>query len=756
MDFAGRKLSVEVGLLAHQTNAAAIVRYGDTVILATAVMAKETRMGIDFFPLTVEMQEKMYAAGKIKGSKFVKRDGRPTDNAVLDSRMIDRGLRPLFNQEMRNEVQVITTTLSYDEENPANILSLTASGLALHISDIPWHGPLVGICVGRIKGEFILNPTVQQLAESDFKLVFSATYDKVLMVDAEAKEIPEAEMLSAIKFGLDSARPLLDFMEKIKSEIGLPKQDEQKLVEAAYAEDEIPLLEKKAVFEEAKKFFAPQLDKYLFNQPKGTKRERKIVAKELLEKFVEQLHAQEKHEEIIDYVKNNFEIYLEEEVSRAILEKGQRVDGRALNQIRPLAGQVGLFPRTHGTGLFSRGETQVLTVVTLGAPGDAQVMDEMTERETKKSYIHYYNALAFCYGETGNIKTAGRREIGHGALAEKALIPMLPSKEEFPYTILVVSEVMGSNGSSSMASTCGSTLALLDAGVPLKKPVAGIAMGLASNGDNYKILTDLQDLEDGEGGMDFKVTGTTDGITAIQMDTKTTGLTLKLCEETLAQAKEARIQILEVINKTIPTHKPELSKYAPKIVTMRIDAERIGEVIGAGGKIINEIIDACNVKIDIDDDGLVAITGVGAEGVNKAIKWITDLLKDIEVGEVYTGKVVRLMDFGAFVEILPGRDGMVHISEFSNERVDKITDVVKVDQEVTVKVIEVDEKGRINLSVKQANPSYDPHSDNRRSFGGRSNDRPSNGGGYGGGQSGGRDGFGNRHDNKPSGNFDRR
>lgn len=710
-EFAGRKLVIETGKMAYQTNASCMVSYGETVVLATAVMAKEPRLGIDFFPLSVEMQEKMYAAGKIKGSRFIKRDGRPTDNAVLDSRMIDRGLRPLFNQELRNEVQVVATTLSYDGENPADLLAITAASAALHISDIPWHGPLVGVCVGRINGEFVLNPTELQLQESDMKLVFSAAYDKVLMVDAEGREIPEDAMAAAFKFGLEQVRPLLDFIEKVRSEIGLEKQDEQKLIEASYVGAEIALSEKKAAFEEAKKFFAPQLDQYLFNQPRGTKRERKSVAKKMLEKFVEELKAKETHTEIISYVEDNFEAYLEAEVTKAILDRDLRVDGRSLTQIRPLSCDAGVLPRTHGSGLFSRGETQVLSIVTLGAPGDAQILDEMTESDTKKSYMHFYNALPFCYGETGPIRGAGRREIGHGALAEKALAPVLPSKEDFPYTIVVVSEVMGSNGSSSMASTCGSTLSLMDAGVPITKPVAGIAMGLASDGSRYKVLTDLQDLEDGEGGMDFKVTGTKDGITAIQMDTKTSGLSLEICEKTLAQAKAARLEILDCIAATLPAPRAEMSKYAPRIVSFKIDPDKIREVIGTGGKVINEIIDACDVAIDIEDDGLVAITGNNPDGVKRAVDWVQNIVKEVEVGEVYTGKVVRLMDFGAFLEILPGKDGMVHISEFSNERVDKITDVAKLGDTFTVKVIEIDDKGRINLSVKKASPDYDPSKD---------------------------------------------
>jgi polyribonucleotide nucleotidyltransferase len=731
IEFAGRRLSVEVGKIALACNGSAIVRYGDTTVLATAVMGQDPRTGIDFFPLTVEMQEKMYAAGKIKGSRFVKRDGRPTDNAILDARMIDRGIRPLFNPDLRHEVQLAATTLSYDEENAADILAITASALALHISDIPWQGSLVGICIGKINGELILNPTNSQLNESDFKLVFSCSADKILMIDAEGKEIPENDFLAAMEFGLKQAKPLLDFIEKIKKEIGREKQDVNKLIEAAHQEGGVTLAEKKAVFDEAKKFFAPQLEKYLFNQPKGTKRERNAVALELLEKFLKQLKTNypDTPEQIITYIKENFGLYLEGEATRAILESERRIDGRGLTDIRSLSGEVSILPRTHGTGLFARGETQVLSVVTLGSPGDAQILDEMTEKDTKKRYMHFYSAPPYAYGEPGRFGGAGRREIGHGALAEKALLPVLPEKEDFPYTILVVSEVMGSNGSSSMASTCGSTLALLDAGVPIKKPVAGIAMGLASDGKNYKILTDLQDFEDGPGGMDFKVTGTSDGITAIQMDTKTDGLDLELCRKIFAQAKDARDGILKVITSTIPEPRKDLSPYAPRIVSLSIDPEKIGDVIGPGGKIINKIIEECDVKIDIDDDGLVAITGVGSEGISRAVKWVEDLVKEVEVGEIYTGKVVRLMDFGAFVEILPGKDGMVHISEFSDQRVDKITDVANIGKELTVKVIEIDDKGRINLSVKQANPNYNPASDSRSGRSGR-DDRSGGRGGF--------------------------
>lgn len=745
-EFAGRKLTVEVGKLAQQCNGACLVQYGETVVLATAVMGKEPKTGIDFFPLTVEMQEKMYAAGKIKGSKFVKRDGRPTDTAVLDGRKLDRGIRPLFNQEMRHEVQLATTILSYDQENLPDILAITAGALAIHISDIPWNGPLVGICVGRIDGELVLNPTQEQLSRSDFKLEFSISDGKVLMIDAEGKEISEPDFAAAFEFGIKSAEPLLAFADKIRQEIGLVKQDETALVESAWANMEIPLAEKKAALEVAKKFFAPQLDKYLFNQPRGTKRERKEIAKQLLEMCVEELKAKDTNQEIIEYIKLNFDLYLEEEVTKAILAKDLRIDGRGIHDIRPLSASVDILPRTHGTGLFQRGETQVLSIVTLGAPGDAQILDEMTQDDTKKSYMHFYSAPPYAYGEPGRFGGTGRREIGHGALAEKALLPVLPEKENFPYTIMVVSEVLGSNGSSSMGSTCGSTLALMAAGVPIKKPVAGIAMGLASDGKNYKVITDLQDFEDGPGGMDFKVTGTKDGITAIQMDTKTDGLSLDLCIEAMNRAKDARLKILEVMSSAIAEPRAQLSQYAPKIVCLKIDPEKIGEVIGTGGKIINKIIEECGVQIDIDDDGLVAITGVDQAGMDKAVQWVEGIVKEVEVGEIYTGKVTRLMDFGAFMEILPGKEGMVHISEFSNNRIEKISDAAAIGQEFKVKVIEIDDKGRINLSVKKAsadyNPAEDPRGGERRPSG-----RPPMRGGFGGGR---------RDDHRPrSGNNDR-
>lgn len=713
-EFAGRPLSVEVGKLALQANASCLVRYGDTVVLATAVMAKEPRPGGDFFPLTIEVRENMYAAGKIKGSRFIKREGRPTDTATLCARMIDRGLRPLFNQAIRNEVQVVVTALSYDNENTFEVISIIASSIALHISDIPWAGPLAGVCVGRQDGQFIVNPTGTALEASDLQLICSIKGETVVMVDAEGREVAENDVAAGFEFGVQAVQPLLSFIENIRAEVGQPKCDEAQLVALAQPQGEISLERKQAVFAAAQQFFAPKLDQYLFNQPRGTKRERKAVAKELLKQFSESLSEDDRHPEILGYISANFEEYLEMMVTKSILDSGKRIDGRSLTDVRPLVSEVGTLPRTHGSAIFSRGETQVLSVVTLGAPGDAQWIDEMTTHDIKKGYIHYYNSPPYAFGETGFFRGAGRREIGHGALAEKALLPVLPDKLTFPYTIMVVSEVMGSNGSSSMASTCGSTLSLMDAGVPIRRPVAGVAMGLASDGTQWKVITDLQDFEDGPGGMDFKIAGTAEGVTAIQMDTKTHGISLDICRQTLTQARAARQVILENMAATIAAPRSELSPYAPRIVSMQIDPEKIGDVIGTGGKIINKIIDECGVDIDIEDDGVVAITGTNSEGVARAVKWIEDLTKEVAVGEIYTGKVIRLMDFGAFVEILPGRDGLVHISEFSRERVEKISDVAALGQELTVKVIEIDDKGRVNLSVKQADPTYVPTDDERR------------------------------------------
>ena len=707
MDYAGKKLIVKTGALAMQANASCTVQYGDTMVLATAVINKEEKEGMPYFPLMVEYQEKMYAAGRIKGSRFIKRDGRPTDEAVLISRLIDRGIRPLFDDAIRRDIQVVVTALSFDGVNAPDVPAIIAASIVLHISDIPWAGPLAGIRVGQVDGKFIANPTYEEREKSVIDLTLSNSMDKVAMVESDANEADEKTVFEAFKFGLEQTKPIIEFIEKIQKEVGKEKVviDTSRKLDGEEGDEnqKVSLEELKKLEAECKEKALEQLDKYLFNIPKGSKGERKATLSKVkndLEDFLKEKQVgKDRRKKILGF----WEEFIDEQITTAILERDQRVDGRKLTDIRPLSAQVGLIPRMHGSGLFNRGETQILSILTLGSPSDEQLLDGM-EVEGKKRYMHHYNFLGFSVGEASPIRGAGRREIGHGALAEKALEPVLPSKEDFPYTILITSETLGSNGSSSMASTCGSTLALMDAGVPIKKPVAGIAMGMASNEKGeYKILTDIQDLEDGKGGMDFKVTGTRDGITAIQMDTKTHGITLEMIEKALSQGIVALNEILDMIQKEIPEPRSDLSKFAPRITSIRINPEKIGTVIGPGGKIINKIIDETGVAIDIEDDGLVMITSTEPEGMKKAIEWIETLTKEAKVGETYEGEVVRILDFGAFVEIFKGTDGMVHVSEISDkERVEDINKYLKVGQKVKVKVMKIDEKGRINLSMKQA------------------------------------------------------
>ncbi len=714
--FAGQELTVEVGKIALHTNASCTVRYGDTVILATAVMSPQPREGLDYFPLMVDYEEKMYASGKIKGSRFIKREGRPPESAIITGRMIDRGLRPLFPAELRNDVQVILTVLSSDGVNDPGILAINAASLVLHLSDIPWNGPLAGVRIGRIDGKWVLNPQNGQRDESDCDITFSSSRDRVAMFEAEAQEITADDFYAAVAFGMQESQPLLDFFEDVRKQVGLEKVSMAEVL-AEMAEAEFPAADTPAeaqaaeadieqVEKETYAFILDQLDQYLFNQPVGTKRERKTVLMGLKETVENRLIEQSVSKEMRKKVLDDFDGFIEAQITKAILERDQRVDGRSLTDIRSLACETGLLPRTHGSALFSRGETQVLSTVTLGSPGDEQLIDTMDE-DSKKRYMHHYNDAPYSYGETGPLRGPGRRAIGHGNLAEKALLPVLPGKEEFPYTIRVVSEVMSSNGSSSMASTCGSTLALMDAGVPIKRAVAGIAMGIAQDDEgNYKILTDLQDLEDGEGGMDFKITGTRDGITAVQMDTKSAGLTLEIIQGALTQGREALMRILDVMEQAIGEPRTEMSPYAPRIISIKIDPDKIRDVIGPGGKMINEIIDACGVDIDIEDDGYVFITGVGSEGPGKAKQWVENIVKEVEAGEIYEGTVTRTMDFGAFVEILPKQEGLVHISEISTERTDKVTDVLNIGDKVKVIVKEIDDQGRINLSIKRLDPDW--------------------------------------------------
>lgn len=698
-DWQGRTLTFKTGRLALQADAAVLVQYGDTVVLATVVESKYERDGIEFFPLMVEFEERLYAAGIIKGSRWIKREGRPSDDAILTGRMIDRSVRPLFNQSSRKDVQVVTTVLSVDQENDYDVVALVAASAALSISGVDWKGPIAGVRVGRSNGQLLINPTYKERADNDLDLIVAGTAERVIMIEAGANEIPEAVMLEAIMAGQKAMQPAIDLINQMKAAV--PAKAKPAVVVNAIDEkkaDEV----KAACFAAAETWLAGNIKNILFNTVYYTKGERKAAVNALKEGLDAYL-AEQGYEKAYRSaaVKDLAEKAVEAEVTRAILDEKRRVDGRALDEIRPLLADVEILPRNHGASLFSRGETQVMSVVTLGAPGDEQSLEGL-EGESKKRYMHHYNFPSYSVGEAKPSRGPGRREIGHGALAEKAIVPMLPSREEFPYTIRVVSETLGSNGSSSMASTCASSLALFDAGVPIKKAVAGIAMGLASVPDmsRWEVLTDLQDLEDGEGGMDFKITGTKDGITAIQLDTKTIGLDRAIVEKTLTQSAVARQQILAVMEKAIAAPRPELSKYAPRITTLQINPDQIRDVIGSGGKVINEIIAACGVSIDIEDSGLVMVCGSDAAGVTQALEWINNIVRTFEAGEIYTGRVVRMLDFGAFVELTPGRDGMVHVSEMAPYRVGKPSDFLNVGDEVTVKIKEIDDMGRVNLTMK--------------------------------------------------------
>jgi len=701
MEWAGKKLEIETGRLAGQANGSCTVRYGDTVVLATCVMSKEPREGIDFLPLSVEYEEKLYAAGKIKGSRFIKREGRPSDEAVLTGRFVDRAIRPLFDKSIHNDIQVVLTVLSVDQENDPDIPAMIAASCALMISDIPWAGPIAGVRVGQIEGEWVLNPSYEAREKSIIDVAVAGTPDRVIMLEAGAKEVSEDIVADAIEFGQKHLGSVISLVDEVAKTVGESKI-EFKEEEADEEEEKPSKEEKEKILAITKEFLDKNLEKALFDIPKATKVERKEAIGKLKEQLDDHLKEQQIGKDKRKIGLNWVYEYVEEVVGIAILKDERRVDGRSLTDIRELNAEVGTLPRTHGSALFARGATQALSVVTLGSPSDEQTLEGM-EIEGKKRYMHHYNFPPYCVGETGRLGGPGRREIGHGSLAEKALLPVLPSKEEFPYTIRVVSEILSSNGSSSMASTCGSSLALMDAGVPIKATVAGIAMGMASDkDDNFKIVTDLQDLEDSPGGMDFKIAGTRTGITAIQMDTKTHGMTKNMVRATLEQGKDARIKIIDVMEKAIPEPRKELSPYAPRIITIQINPDKIRDVIGPGGKMINEIIEKTGVAIDIEQDGNVFITSTDGEGAKRAIEWIESLTEEVEVGKTYKGKVVRLMDFGAFVEVLPNQDGLVHISEMAPWRVDKVTDMVNIGDEVLVKVVEIDDQGRVNLSMTKA------------------------------------------------------
>lgn len=704
LQWGGRKFTVEIGRFSHSANASCTVRSGDTVLLATATMSKKVREGLDFFPLMVNFEEKLYAAGKIKGSRFIKREGRPTEESILSGRLIDRSIRPLFDQNMRNDVQVILTALAYDMENDPQIPALIAASIALAISDIPWAGPIAGVRLGKVNGAWKINPTVAECAAGAADIIVAGTAEKVIMVEAACQEIPDDEMVSAIKTGAAELKPMMEFITQIQKEVGKNKIDPYK--NTGEVEEKIRTLES-----EARALVAAHADDWLFDSVKPGRAERVQAVERFSKAIGEALAQKETAEPIVKVLLSRVKMYVEENITARILKNEQRLDGRKLTDIRPLDIQVGLLPRVHGTGLFQRGDTQVLSVVTLGAPGDVQTIDTM-EEDGKKRYMHHYSDTPATYGETGPLRGPGNRAIGHGALAERALEPVLPPENDFPYAIRVVSEILGSNGSSSMASTCGSTLALMDAGVPITKPVAGIAMGLASDeAGRWKVLTDLQDIEDGPGGMDFKITGTRDGVTAIQMDTKTQGLSFAIIEQTFKQSKEARLTILKAMSQVLAEPRKELSPYAPRIITIMINPDKIRDVIGPGGKMINKIIAECGVDIDIEDSGRVCVTSTDAIGMQKAVDWIKQLTHEITAGELYDGVVVRLEDFGAFVNVLPGQDGLVHVSEIAWGHTNKPSDVLHLGDKVKVVVKEIDGMGRVNLSIKQLLPQPEGYVD---------------------------------------------
>ena len=685
-ELGGQTLTAEFGNYAAQANGAVLMHYGDTVVLVTACMSKEPREGIDFFPLLVDYEEKMYAVGKIPGS-WGRREGKPTEVAILNARLIDRPLRPLFPEGFRNDVQIVATVLSVDTDFAPEIAATIGASLALLVSDIPFDLPLAGVRVGLIDGKFILNPSVLEQEKSQLNIMVSGTAEAITMVEAGANEVSEETALEAILFAHQEIKNITEWQKAIWEEIGKPKR------EVVLAQTDKDL--KKLVFEQG----LAKMSRALRTTEKLARQEAvENVKKELSEKLVEIL-GEEDYLNREGQVRSLIDELEVSEVRRMITEEKIRPDGRGLTEIRPIRCDVGVLPRVHGTGMFHRGQTQVLSVCTLGCLNDVQLLDGLTE-EDKKRYIHHYNFPGFSVGEVRPMRTPGRREIGHGALAERALLPVIPKEEEFPYTIRVVSEVLESNGSSSQASICGSTLALMDAGVPIKKPVAGIAMGLVKGEKNFTILTDIQGLEDHFGDMDFKVAGTNDGITALQMDIKVTGVNKEILSQALKQAKEAREFILRKMAEVIAEPRAELSPYAPRMVTMQIDPEKIRDVIGPGGKTIRSIIADTGVEIDIQDDGTVYIASVDMVAADKAVKRINDLTKEVQVGEIYDGVVTKIAKFGAFVEILPGKEGLVHISKLANERVANVEDVVQVGDSIMVKVVEIDQQGRINLSRK--------------------------------------------------------
>jgi polyribonucleotide nucleotidyltransferase len=700
---AGVEWKFETGKLAGQANGAVLAQLGDTIVLATAVMSKQAREGIDFFPLLVDYEERLYAAGKIKGSRWMKREGRASDDAILSSRVIDRTLRPMFPDNMLNDVQVVATILSVDGENDADIVAVNAAAMALHISDIPFDGPVAGVRVAKVDGQYICNPTNSQREQSVMDLVVCGTAEHIIMVEAGANLVPEEDIVAGIEFAQKHLAELCAAQEEFRSQVGKPKVEPiVKVFSQAVLDKVTELLTEDKI--EAALYVPNKADREanMVNLRKEISEQVKAELGDILDVNIEKETAAS-----IDKIMKKYQ-------QKQILEHERRVDGRRLDETRLITAEVGVLPRAHGSALFTRGETQILTVVTLGSKGDEQLLDGMDDpfEGRAKRYIHHYNFPGYSVGEVAPNRGPGRREIGHGALAERALEIVLPKQEDFPYTIRLVSETLSSNGSTSMASTCGSTLSLMDAGVPISHVIGGVAMGLVmdeSNPENFKVLTDISGIEDFNGHMDFKVTGNESGITALQLDIKVKGLTPKILAAALDKAKPARLHIISKMKEALAEPRPELSPYAPRITSFRIDPEKIRDVIGSGGKTINNIIAECpGVKIDIEDDGLVMVTSTNAEMSEKAVKMIKDITREIKAGDEFEGKVVRIMDFGAFVELLPGRDGMVHVSQLANYHVNKVEDVVKLGDTLKVKVQEIDDQGRINLTHKPYAPKATP------------------------------------------------
>lgn len=681
MELAGRPLIVETGKMAKQASGAVLVRYGETVVLVTSTASKEAREGMDFFPLTVDYEEKMYAVGKMPGG-FLRREGRPGNSAILNARLIDRPIRPLFDKRCRNDIHVMATVLSVDYDNVPELCGMLGASASLGISDIPWDGPIAGVRVGRIDGQFVINPTQEQLKVSTLNITVAGSETAILMVEGGAQEAPEEDVLDAIMFGHETIKELVAFQKKIIEEVGKPKR--------TLIFPEIPEEIKTAIYAYAER----PLKEAIFNPDKLTREAHMEEVRKEAEAHFKEIYP-ENGSDIAECLN-----HLTKEIVRHMISVDKiRPDGRALDEIRPISCEVGLLPRVHGSALFTRGQTQALTITTLAPMSETQIIDDLTQ-ETEKRYIHQYNFPSYSVGETKSSRGPGRREIGHGALAERALIPVIPTVEEFPYAIRVVSEILESNGSSSQASVCGSTMSLMNAGVPIKAPVAGIAMGLVNEGEHFTVLTDIQGMEDALGDMDFKVAGTAKGITAIQMDIKIHGLSREILLAALQQAQKGRMFILGKMAECIDKPAEHLSPYAPKIITLTIPVDRIRDVIGSGGKIINKIISETGVKMDVEEDGHVYIATPDEEAAQRAKKWVEELTHEVQVGETYLGKVTRLMKFGVFVEILPGKEGMVHVSQLATRRVEKPEDVVHEGDEIMVKVTEIDDKGRINLSRK--------------------------------------------------------